>query len=183
MTLSVAAFDVFLRGRYDHAGGLATHLTPHTVVTHLARLAVSDLDLLATQPHTPVIGDPCCGTGRFLLGALREVRAGLTDLDPDDPERKRRERHLAALSQDGLLGADQSVSSVAKARVNLLLHDIPHPFVFAVDDSVTSSFLDPMIGQLRLILTNPPFGDGKYAIPTGLRALLGYCRPVAAERA
>ena len=31
------AFDVFLRGRYDHSGGLATHLTPHTVVTHYLR--------------------------------------------------------------------------------------------------------------------------------------------------
>lgn len=162
------AFDVFLRGRYDHAGGLATHLTPHTVVTHLARLAVSDLDLLATQPRAPVIGDPCCGTGRFLLGALREIRAGLTDLDPDDPERRRREHHLAGLRQDGLLGADQSASSVAKARVNLLLHDIPHPFVFTVDDSVTSPSLDPLVGQLQLILTNPPFGDGKYDNPDGI---------------
>ena len=62
------AFDVFLRGRYDHAGGLATHLTPHTVVTHLARLCLHDLDLLEDLPAGPIIGDPCCGTGRFLLG-------------------------------------------------------------------------------------------------------------------
>src|SRR5581483_6564048 len=36
------AFDVFLRGRYDHAGGLGTHLTPHTVATNLARLCLTD---------------------------------------------------------------------------------------------------------------------------------------------
>jgi hypothetical protein len=58
------AFDVFLRGRYDHAGGLATHLTPHTVVTHLARLCLHDLDLLGERPRGPVVGDPCCGTAR-----------------------------------------------------------------------------------------------------------------------
>jgi type I restriction enzyme M protein len=162
------AFDVFLRGRYDHAGGLATHLTPHTVVTHLARLTISGLDLLATAPRGPVIGDPCCGTGRFLLGAIRELRADLATLDPEDPESVRRARMLDVLRTDGLLGADQSASSVAKARVNLLLHGTSHPFVFVVDDSITSSHLDPLVGQLRLILTNPPFGDGKYDDAEGI---------------
>jgi type I restriction enzyme M protein len=156
------AFDVFLRGRYDHAGGLATHLTPHTVVTHLARLCLHDLDLLDTSPVAPVVGDPCCGTGRFLLGALRELRTSLDAIDPSDPHRLARERALQKLRQDGLLGADQSASSVAKARVNLLLHGIAHPFVFTVEDSITSRSLDPLAGTLKLILTNPPFGDGKY---------------------
>jgi predicted RNA methylase len=162
------AFDVFLRGRYDHAGGLATHLTPHTVVTNLARLCLHDLDLLETPPIGPVIGDPCCGTGRFLLGALRQLRVQLDAVDPSDPERSARERALERLGQDGLLGADQSASSVAKARVNLLLHGIAHPFVFAVQDSITSPSLDRLVGKLRLILTNPPFGDGKYDDADGI---------------
>lgn len=162
------AFDVFLRGRYDHAGGLATHLTPHTVVTHLARLCLHDLDLLDESPVVPVVGDPCCGTGRFLLGALRELRMQLDAIDPSDPNRLARERVLRGLGQDGLLGADQSASSVAKARVNLLLHGIAHPFVFTVEDSITSVSLDPLIGKLKLILTNPPFGDGKYDDADGI---------------
>ncbi len=162
------AFDVFLRGRYDHAGGLATHLTPHTVVTHLARLCLHDLDLLDDLPAAPIVGDPCCGTGRFLLGALRELRAQLDTIEPSDPHRLARERALQGLRQDGLLGADQSASSVAKARVNLLLHGIAHPFVFTVEDSITSPSLDPLAGTLKLILTNPPFGDGKYDDPEGI---------------
>jgi N-6 DNA Methylase len=162
------AFDVFLRGRYDHAGGLATHLTPHTVVTHLARLCLHDLDLLDTPQSDPVLGDPCCGTGRFLLGALRELRTQLDTIDPSDPRRLARERALQEVSQNGLLGSDQSASSVAKARVNLLLHGIAHPFVFTVEDSITSPLLDPLAGKLKLILTNPPFGDGKYDDAEGI---------------
>lgn len=162
------AFDVFLRGRYDHAGGLGTHLTPHTVVTHLARLCVADLDLLAEPLTGPVVGDPCCGTGRFLLGALREQRSQLDLIDPADPARLDRERQFAALRENGLFGADQSASSVAKARVNLLLHGVAHPFVFATHDSITAQAVDELRGSLRLILTNPPFGDGKYDDPDGI---------------
>jgi type I restriction enzyme M protein len=162
------AFDVFLRGRYDHAGGLATHLTPHTVVTNLTRLCLHDLDLLDASPPGPVLGDPCCGTGRFLLGALRELRRQLDAMDPSNPSRLKRARALRGLRQDGLLGADQSASSVAKARVNLLLHGIAHPFVFTVEDSITSPLVDPLTGKLKLILTNPPFGDCKYDDPEGI---------------
>lgn len=162
------AFDVFLRGRYDHAGGLATHLTPHTVVTHLARLCLHELDVLSGPISGPVLGDPCCGTARFILGALRELRRRLDEIDPTDPERLRRERVLAQVRDHGLFGADQSSSSVAKARVNLLLHGIAHPFVFTVEDSITSASLDALRGKLTLILTNPPFGDGKYDDPEGI---------------
>jgi N-6 DNA Methylase len=173
------AFDVFLRGRYDHAGGLATHLTPHTVVTHLARLCLHDLDLRSASQTGPVLGDPCCGTGRFLLGALRELSMKLEELDPTDPDRIARERVLRQLRREGLLGADQSASSIAKARVNLLLHGIAHPFVFTVEDSITSPSLDPLVGKLKLILTNPPFGDGKYDDPQGIERtarLLSRCK-------
>lgn len=162
------AFDVFLRGRYDHAGGLATYLTPHTVVTQLARLCLTDLDLLAEPVTGPVVGDPCCGTGRFLLGALREQRSQLELVDPADPGRPSRERQFIALRESGLFGADQSASSVAKARVNLLLHGVTHPFVFATHDSITAQAVDELRGSLRLILTNPPFGDGKYDDPEGI---------------
>jgi N-6 DNA Methylase len=177
-----AAFDVFLRGRYDHAGGLATHLTPHTVATHLARLCLHDLDVLSAPPTGPVIGDPCCGTGRFLLGVLRELRTELDELDPGDPARLAGEQSLEVLRREGLLGADQSASSVAKARVNLLLHGIAHPFVFTVDDSITSPALDPLAGKLRLILTNPPFGEGKYDDREGI-ARTGRLLPRCAGRA
>jgi hypothetical protein len=151
------AFDVFLRGRYEHSGGLGTHLTPHTVATTLARICLADFDVLAEPFETPVIGDPCCGTGRFLIAAVNELAAKA------EPPRRN------ALLERGLLGADQSASSVAKARINLLLLGTRHPNVFTVDDSITDPHLDALRGQLRLILTNPPFGEGKYDSELGIR--------------
>lgn len=151
------AFDVFLRGRYDHAGGLGTHLTPHTVATNLARLCLADLDLLSGRVAAPVCGDPCCGTGRFLVAVLQELAS------------RRDEANYAAFAEQGFFGADQSASSVAKARVNLLLLNVRRPNVFTVEDSITDAHIDSLRGSLRLILTNPPFGDGKYDSPVGIQ--------------
>jgi type I restriction enzyme M protein len=151
------AFDVFLRGRYQHSGGLGTHLTPHTVATMLARICLTDFDVAAEPFDAPVIGDPCCGTGRFLIAAANQLST-----DPDDPRR-------ATVLERGLLGADQSASSVAKARINLLLLGARHPNVFIVNDSIVDPHVDALRGQLRLILTNPPFGEGKYDSEPGIR--------------
>lgn len=152
------AFDIFLRGRYDHSGGLGTHLTPHTVATNLARLCLADFDLLDRPPASPVFGDPCCGTGRFIVAALQELAS------------RRDESNHAAFVENGVFGADQSASSIAKARINLLLLDVAHSSVFTVEDSITDSRVDSLRGKLRLILTNPPFGDGMYDSLSGVQA-------------
>lgn len=163
------AFDVFLRGRYDHSGGLGTHLTPHTVATHLARICLSGLELLREPVTGPIIGDPCCGTGRFLVAACDELaRAGVHD--------------LAEFAERGLFGADQSASAVAKARINLLLMGVRHPNVFTVEDSILDAHVDALRGQLRLILTNPPFGDGKYDSPQGIQLAASSLRGLAGKR-
>lgn len=164
------AFDIFLRGRYDHSGGLGTHLTPYTVAKALARICLEGLDVLAEPLCGPTIGDPCCGTGRFLIAAVNELA-----LDPADPRR-------AALLESGLLGADQSASSVAKARINLLLLGARHPNVFTVDDSILDPHIDTVRGKLRLILTNPPFGDGKYDSGLGIRRTSGWFRALAGKQ-
>lgn len=164
------AFDVFLRGRYDHSGGLGTHLTPHTVATHLARLCLTDLDLLAGPMSGPRFGDPCCGTGRFLVAGLEEL-----GLDAGDPR-------FAQFVEGGLFGADQSASAVAKTRINLLLLGVPHPNVFTVEDSIVDPHVDALRGKLRLILTNPPFGDGKYDSPNGIERASALLEPLRNKR-
>lgn len=150
------AFDVFLRGRYDHAGGLGTHMTPHTVAANLAKLCLTDLDLLSGSAEGPVFGDPCCGTGRFLVALVTELREHSA------------EPRLQEFLHGGVFGVDQSASAVAKARTNLLLLGISRPNVFRVEDSITDRSLDALHGKLRLVLTNPPFGDGKYDSTTGI---------------
>lgn len=161
------AFDVLLRGRYDHSGGLGTYLTPHSVATMLARLCLSDLDPPTTwRPGQACFGDPCCGTGRFLIAGVREARRLIAERFADDEGAA---RYLDAFAGSGLIAADQSASAVAKARLNLLLFGILRPCVFTVHDSIADDHLDQARGQMRLILTNPPFGEGKYDSPEGLR--------------
>lgn len=164
------AFDAFLRGRYDHAGGLGTYLTPHSVATTLAQLALADLDLLSADVVTgPAAGDPCCGTGRFLVAVLHELARQAEERRDAGADASALQQRLERFKRTGLFGADQSASSVAKARVNLLLFGVDRPNVFTVSDSVTDPDVDALRGKLKLILTNPPFGDRKYDSPEGTR--------------
>ena len=144
------AFDVFLRGRYEHAGGLGTYLTPEGVVNLMVTVgfelrAAAELK----DDSSALMGDPCCGSGRFLVGLLHEARQRGLD-----------ERWLG--SSRPLFGADQSASSVAMARVNLMAAGIRTPEVFVVGDSITDPQLSQRCSRFSLILTNPPFGDKKY---------------------
>src|SRR5262245_29917702 len=91
------------------------------------------------------VGDPFCGTGRFLVALLETART----------------THV--------FGADQSPSAVAKARLNLLLYGVVEPSVWAVADSVTDASVDRLRDRAALVLTNPPFGEHKYVSAEGIR--------------
>lgn len=164
-----AAFDVFLQGKYDHAGGLGTYLTPEPVATLMAQLALSLVDPISTHGQI-VFGDPCCGTGRFLVALLEQLRQ--TRLG--DPA-------VESFASKCIFGADQSSSAVAKARVNLLSYGLSHPQVFSVSDSILDPTIDGLTGTLRLILTNPPFGENKYDSSEGIRRT-SLVFPVAGKR-
>ncbi|WP_419853394.1 N-6 DNA methylase [Candidatus Poriferisodalis sp.] len=151
-----AAFDVFLRGKYEHAGGLGTYLTPEGVVDLMVNVGFELLEAAGPDHAGPyLMGDPCCGSGRFLVGLLHEARR----------------RGIAERWLEGgrlLFGADQSASSVAMARVNLLASGVPAPEVFVVEDSITDRHVSQQCGRYSLILTNPPFGDKKYDSAEGI---------------
>jgi methylase of polypeptide subunit release factors len=163
------AFDVFLQGKYDHAGGLGTYLTPEPVATLMAQLALSLVDPINTQGGI-VFGDPCCGTGRFLVALLEQLR-----------QTRRGDPAVESFASESIFGADQSSSAVAKARVNLLSYGLSHPQVFSVSDSILDPAIDGLTGKLQLILTNPPFGDSKYDSSEGIRRT-ALVFPVAGKR-
>lgn len=145
-----AAFDAFLSGRYDHAGGLGTYLTPSSIARMMSDVA---LELLEVDPAERAISviDPFCGTGRFLVSAYEALaRAGAS------------KKHLENFVNSHLVGADQSPQAVAKSGLNLMLLGATNPRVFAVPDSITAPELRDTPGQYDLVLTNPPFGGGKY---------------------
>lgn len=153
------AFDAFLSGRYDHSGGLGTFLTPSSVARAMADIAFGVRDPLDRKwtRTAPLIADPYCGTGRFLVAAFETAETAHGESD------------LKALLDYGLAGADQSATATAKTAINLFLYGATSPHVFAVEDSVTAQSLDQLSEKLSLILTNPPFGGGKYANPAGIR--------------
>ncbi|MDO3683473.1 class I SAM-dependent DNA methyltransferase [Micromonospora sp. C28ISP2-4] len=151
------AFDALLSGKYDHSGGLGTYLTPSSVARLMAEVAIELLDVTEAEKQAPGFGDPYCGTGRFLVAAIEALR---------DSDRSVAKSLLSA----GAFGADQSPSAVAKARINMLLYGDNRPLVWTVKDSVTDSDLAALHGQIPLILTNPPFGEGKYDDPIGIAA-------------
>ena len=183
------AFDVFLRGKYASDEGLATYLTPSQVVECMARMAFHDIrdsDLWARrgdvgqrerwEPQTDeeaalpafLCGDICCGTGRFLVGALREVKRRVLDdrhVGHSDDDKL---RWLSRMKRHSLFGADQAGGSIQKARINMLLYGEDHSQLLKVDDSLTDPHLDRLVGKFDLLLTNPPFGSGKYDDPRGL---------------
>jgi len=183
------AFDVFLRGKYASDEGLATYLTPSQVVECMARMAFQDIpdaDLWARrgddvqrgrwQPQTDaeaalpafLCGDICCGTGRFAIGALREVKRRILDdrhVGHSDDDKL---RWLSQMKRYSLFGADQAAGSIQKARINMLLYGEDHGQLLKVDDSLTDPHLDRLIGKFDLILTNPPFGSGKYDDARGM---------------
>jgi len=163
------AFDAFLSGRYDHSGGLGTYLTPSSVARMMAEVVLELLphDAL-TDVTAPVIADPFCGTGRFLVAAF------------DAAEERNAGADLSGLLDGGLVGADQSTTAIAKSGLNLLLYGAQRPEVYAVADSMTDPGLDRLRGTLAAVLTNPPFGGGKYDDVVGIertRAIFPSVRP------
>lgn len=180
------AYDVFLRGRYDNAGGLGTYLTPSQVVDCMVNMAfshISDQQLWARrgdpgervrwqpQPEEKdgpafLVGDVCCGTGRFLMRALAEVRRRILGV-PDKGDQEKL-GWLAQMKQHSFFGADQAASSIVKARLNFLLFGETHAQLLTVEDSILDERIDQLAGKFDLILTNPPFGEGKYETRAGL---------------
>lgn len=150
------AFDALLSGRYDHSGGLGTYLTPSSVARTMAEIGIDLLGGLDFSTRDGlIVGDPFCGTGRFLVAAaevLREIGSPAAE---------------AAVSS-GIFGADQSHTSAAKARINMMLYGVEHPLVWTTPDSITDPNLENLHGKIQLILTNPPFGEGKYESPEGV---------------
>lgn len=173
------AFDVFLRGKYDSSGGLATYLTPNEVVTCMVRMAFADItneeiwaaDSRVQDIRVPafLVGDTCCGTGRFLVSALNEL--GKRILADEKHSETDKAEWIDKIKKHSLVGADQAYSSLLKARINMLMFGQAGTRLLHTDDSITDENLDHLVGQFDLILTNPPFGNGKYTNQAGLSRL------------
>jgi type I restriction enzyme M protein len=160
------AFDVMLRAKFESKGGMGIYLTPQQVRDAMVQLAF--FDILREDPGTITrrdrqtgdlafrVGDPCCGSGGFLVSAMREVRKHVEKLvGLSDHQRK---ELLAEIFSRGFEGADNSPNMVLLARINMSLHGDPKARVFEARNSLVDDFFIPE--TFDLILTNPPFKKG-----------------------
>lgn len=176
------AYDVFLRGKYDGSGGLATYLTPSQVTECMAQMAfhdISDEEIWAgykgighpdSRP-TFLMGDITCGTGRFIIAGIKQIKDRIFDTLGKSDEEKR--WWLNQVKRYSFFGADQAAGSLIKARLNMLLYGDGHSQILHVEDSLLDQHIDRLIGKFSLIQTNPPFGKGKYDSSKGKSYLDG----------
>lgn len=172
------AYDVFLRGKYDSSGGLGTHLTPSPVVQAMTEMALKHIsDEALWQCHDEgsgrnrpsfMMGDICCGTGRFIMAAMGQVRRRLL-LRAET--RTDAEGWWSQMRRCSFFGGDQAEASIVKARINMLMYGEEHPQLIVVEDSIIDERIDKLAGKLGLILTNPPFGSGRYVSRAGLEKM------------
>lgn len=160
------AFDVMLRRKFEGKGGMGVYLTPQQVRDAMVQMVFHDLlfedpgILTRLDPGTghPTfkIGDPCCGSGGFLVTSMREVRKHVEKLV--GLAVAQRNKLLEEIFEHGFEGADNSSNMVLMARINMALHGDARPRVFRVPNSLTADIFETE--TFDLILTNPPFKKG-----------------------
>lgn len=114
LILATEATNTDVLGRvYERIGGpsdrFGQFFTPHNLARTMARMTLSDADdLRAASCDDPLrIGDPTCGSGRFLVAAARELTANA----PNQP----------AI----FIGQDIDPLCARMTGINLALHGIP----------------------------------------------------------
>jgi type I restriction enzyme M protein len=132
-------YETMLREMRDAAGDSGEFYTPRSVVRFM--VAVTDPRLGET------ILDPACGTGGFLVEAMRH-------LEPQCRTVEDRE----TLQNSSLQGGEAKPLPYLLVQMNLLLHGLEYP---RIDPQNSLRFSLREIGdkdRVDLILTNPPFG-------------------------
>lgn len=147
------AFETFvganLRGEHGE------FFTPREVV----RMAVTILD---PKPNEFVL-DPACGSGGFLVYALKHVRERLLLAIPD--QRDRAEQLGREYAERFIRGIDFNPDLARVAKMNMVLNNDGHAGIFH-HDSLTPLEDWPVdlrdktqVGRVDVLLTNPPFGE------------------------
>lgn len=131
---------------------------------HIIRFMV---ELLEPTPQE-TIGDPACGTGGFLVGAMDYLLEKYTSPNGvvTDEEGNRSftgdllEPHRAHIRKGMFHGFDFDATMLRIASMNLMLHGVEAPDIH-YQDTLSTSFPDNFPGHakdsLNVILANPPF--------------------------
>jgi hypothetical protein len=126
---------------------LSVYHTPSCLASYIVnRLPLGDV------PHDDIrVVDPMCGSGVFLVAALRRLRTLLSGEWKPESRHRYFTRHLT--------GRDIDPFAVEVARLTLTLADLPNPdgWDVAEADAFRSGALEEWAGSATVFLTNPPF--------------------------
>lgn len=120
----------------DKKSGAGQYFTPRALIK--AIVDVVDPKINET------VGDPCCGTGGFLLAAYDHMKVQSMDMEKQE-----------YLKNHALFGADITPLVVTLASMNLFLHDIG---VNKSPIKLQDSLIETNDDLYQVVLTNPPFG-------------------------
>lgn len=151
------AFQTFV-GAYQR-GDRGEFFTPIPVL----RLAIAFLNPRDDQ----FLLDPACGSGGFLVEALRHVASGLSETRTDISPADRRDLILR-YARTYIKGIDFNADLAKVAKMYMVLYDDGHTGIFSADSlapfaNLSSAARDAGAGDFRpgsmdIVVTNPPFG-------------------------
>jgi type I restriction-modification system DNA methylase subunit len=160
-------FGKFLADSFIDEKELGQYLTPPEAVRFMVGLAVnsmseSEIATLCDPKHCSDYGlilDPSCGVASFLAEAVQVLREHMEE-KVHDP--KQRENWLKAMLGDVVVGIDKSERMIRLALTNIAMFGFPMARLNLANSLTRTGadvkLTDSLVGKVKLILTNPPFG-------------------------
>jgi len=131
-------------------GELGQYFTPRKIVEFM-------VDLLDPN-RNDIIWDPSCGSGGFLINALKKV-ANRIRLGQQNLETHQLEQLISTFANTHLFGTDLSPRMVRASRMNMIMHGDGWSGINRYHGLLAHESADfkKLNGKISLILSNPPF--------------------------
>ena len=131
-------------------GELGQYFTPRKIVQFM-------IDLMEPSRDDRIL-DPSCGSGGFLIGAMRAIATQIREQQQNLPDHHI-ERLIRETVVENIRGADLSPRMVRASRMNMIMHGdgwacIQRGHGLKLDGA---DIFEGDVGKFSLILSNPPF--------------------------
>lgn len=133
-------------------GELAQFFTPREIVDFVIQVLAPTKD--------DVVLDPACGSGGFLIMALRKVKERLRKEFPN-LNTTQLEHHMKHFAEHGVYGVDINERMARVAKMNMIMHGDGHAGIIntsglLLDPDIPESFREG-VKDVTIIVSNPPF--------------------------
>jgi type I restriction enzyme M protein len=147
--LKGSMFEIFLKGTFR--GPLGQFFTPREIIDFM-------VEMIDPKDSETVL-DPGCGSGGFLISAMRKVWTDLREKylqgQIDDLD-----KHKKDFAETKIFGMDINQRLAWVAKMNMVFHGDGHGGIAHSNAlTVTTRNRDIITNKFDIILTNPPFGS------------------------